>query len=248
MSKTLRDWINEDVANTRARPVRFLVERHFFRDPCRPIYSDPALFFSPADGVIIYVRTAYPDEPLLNIKGKPYSTRTALRDEHFDQPSLVIGIFMTFYDVHVNRVPYAGHLTYRELEPINSFNLPMLDVEKDLLDQIEHFSQHAGYLFTNQRVVNHIYSLELEQPYYVLQIADYDVDSITPFRIKQHQHFAQNQRFSQIRFGSQVDLIIPLSKRFDYRPLVAPGLHVEAGIDPLVRIVEKNGPQHKRMH
>ena len=248
MSKTLRDWLNEEVAKTRARPVQFLVERHFFRDPCRPIYSDPALFFSPADGVIIYVLEAYPDEPLLNIKGAPYSTRMALRDEHFKSPSLVIGIFMTFYDVHVNRIPYAGHLTYRELEPVNSFNLPMLDVEKDLLDRLEHLSQHAGYLFTNQRVVNQVYSIELGQPYYVLQIADYDVDSITPFRIKQHQHFAQNQRFSQIRFGSQVDLIIPLSERFEYQPLVAPGLHVEAGIDPLVRIVDKGGPQDRRMH
>ena len=248
MTKTLRAWLDDDVARTRTKPVQFLVERHFFRDPCRPIYSDPELFFSPADGVVIYVRTLYPDEPLVYIKGVPYTPRDALRDEHFDQPSLVIGIFMTFYDVHVNRIPYAGHLSYRELEPVNSFNLPMLDVEKDLLARLEHFSGHAQYLFTNQRVVNRIYSVDLGQSYYVLQIADYDVDSITPFRIKQHQHFAQNQRFSQIRFGSQVDMVIPLSERFEFRPLVTPGLHVEAGIDPLVRIVERMGVSERRSH
>lgn len=248
MTKTLREWLNSDVARARARPVRFLVERHFFRDPCRPIYSDPALFFSPADGVVIYVRTVFPDEPLVNIKGVPYSPRKALRDEHFDQTSLVIGIFMTFYDVHVNRIPYAGHLAYRELEPVNSYNLPMLDVERDLLESLDHFSHHAGYLFTNQRVVNRIFSLELGQAYYVLQIADYDVDSITPFRIKQHQHFAQNQRFSQIRFGSQVDLVIPLSDRFELQPLVTPGLHVEAGLDPLVRIVRKSDIHDWSLH
>jgi len=241
MTKPLRDWLSEDVTAVRGKPVQFLVERHFFRDPCRPVYSDPELFFAPADGVIVYVREVLPDEPLVHIKGMPYTLRAAMRDGSYADASLVIGIFMTFYDVHVNRIPYAGHLNYRELEPIDSYNLPMLDVEKELLEQLGPFEHDARYLFSNQRVVNRIYSIELGQPYYVLQIADYDVDSITPFRIKQNQHFAQNQRFSQIRFGSQVDLIIPLSERWEFRPLVAPGLHVEAGVDPLVRIVDKSG-------
>ncbi len=248
MTKSLREWLSSDVAAVRGKPVQFLVERHFFRDPCRPIYSDPGLFFSPADGVIVYVRTVLPDEPLVHIKGMPYSLRTALRDADYAEPSLVIGIFMTFYDVHVNRIPYAGHLSYRELEPVDSYNLPMLDVEHELLEQLGPFGHDARYLFTNQRVVNRIYSIELGQPYYVLQIADYDVDSITPFRIKQNQHFAQNQRFSQIRFGSQVDLVIPLSERFEFRPLVSPGLHVEAGVDPLVRIIDKTGTRDRGVH
>ena len=248
MTKPLRDWLSVDVGAVRRMAVQFLVERHFFRDPCRPVYSDPELFFSPADGVIVYVREVMPDEPLVHIKGMPYSLHTALRDPGFKAESLVIGIFMTFYDVHVNRIPYAGHLNYRELEPIDSYNLPMLDVEKELLEQLGPFGHDARYLFTNQRVVNCIYSTELGQPYYVLQIADYDVDSITPFRIKQNQHFAQNQRFSQIRFGSQVDLVIPLSERYEFRPLVATGLHVEAGIDPLVRIIDRNGTTTTGVH
>lgn len=61
--------------------------------------------------------------------------------------------------------------------------------------------------------MNRIFSIELGQHCYVLQVADYDVDCITPFRLKQNQPFAQNQRFSQIRYGSQVDLILPLSPR-----------------------------------
>jgi phosphatidylserine decarboxylase len=248
MTKSLRNWLSDDVAAVRSKPVQFLVERHFFRDPSRPVYSDPELFFSPADGVVVYVREALPDEPLVHIKGMPYSLRTALRDRNYSDPSLVIGIFMTFFDVHVNRVPYAGHLNYRELEPIDSYNLPMLDVEKELLDQIVPFAHDARYLFTNQRVVNRIFSVELGQHYYVLQIADYDVDSITPFRIRQTQHFAQNQRFSQIRFGSQVDLIIPLSERYEFQPLVAPGLHVEAGLDPLVRIIDRTGANDTGVH
>lgn len=239
MAKTLQEWLTEDVEEVRHKPMRWLSEQYFFRDPARPLYSDPAFFFAPADGVVLYAKQVEPDEQIIDIKGKNYSLQTALRDEGYDKTSLVIGIFMTFYDVHVNRVPYAGRLTYRELDPIDSFNYPMLDVEKDLLSELPGYAKHARYLLNNQRVVNKVFCTELQQHYYILQVADYDVDAITPFDMKQNQMVSQNQRFSQIRYGSQVDLIIPLSKRFDYQPVIEAYYHVEAGIDPLVRITAK---------
>jgi phosphatidylserine decarboxylase len=88
-------------------------------------------------------------------------------------------------------------------------------------------------------MLNTIFSIELQQKYYILQIADYDVDCITPFHLKQNKHFAQGQRFSQIRYGSQVDLIIPLSESFEFVPLLQSGMHVEAGVDPIVKISKK---------
>ena len=239
MAKTIREWLDTDIAGVRDKPMQWLSEQYFFRDPNRAVYSDASYFFPPADGIILYAERLQPDKGIVNIKGKPYSLRTALRDESYERESLVIGIFMTFYDVHINRVPYAGHLCYRELDTIDTYNYPMIDVEKDLLDDLIPYTENAGYLFNNQRVVNRIYSIDLKQVYYVLQVADYDVDSITPFKIRQNQPFAQNQRFSQIRYGSQVDLIIPLSEHFEFEPLLEPGMHIEAGIDPLVRITEK---------
>jgi phosphatidylserine decarboxylase len=71
-------------------------------------------------------------------------------------------------------------------------------------------------------------------------VADYDVDCIMPFKLKQNQPFAQNQRFSLIRYGSQVDLIIPLSDYYEFTPVLEAGMHVEAGVDPLVRISQKS--------
>ena len=239
MAKPLKRWLEEDVAPVRDVSMRWLSEQYFFRDPNRPVYSDTGFMFPPADGIVLYAKTVRPDEAIVDIKGRDFSLREAMRLPEFDQPCLVIGIFMTFYDVHINRIPYAGRLHYRELEPIGTHNEPMLDVEKALLQDIAPYTQHADYLFSNQRVLNTITSLELGQRYYVLQIADYDVDCITPFRLKQHQVFAQNQRFSQIRYGSQVDLIVPLSERYDFTPLVDAGTHVECAVDPLVRITDK---------
>jgi phosphatidylserine decarboxylase len=239
MAKTLHDWLSSDVERVRGKPMRWLSERYFFRDPMRPVYSDPAYFFPPADGILLYAMEVAPDEKIIDIKGRPYSLRTALRDPMFGKRCLVVGIFMTFYDVHVNRIPYAGRLCYRELDAIDTYNFPMIYVEKDILEELAPYTRRADYLMNNQRVVNRIFSIDLGQHYYVLQVADYDVDSITPFRLKQNQAFAQNERFSMIRYGSQVDLIVPLSERFTLKPMLGEGMHVEAGVDPLVRIEMK---------
>ena len=157
-------------------------------------------------------------------------------DPHYDAPSLVIGIFMTFFDVHINRIPYSGRLSYRAMDPIDTFNHPMLDVEKSILQELRVSTDSLEYLHHNQRVLNEIYAADLAQPYYVLQIADYDVDCITPFELKQNQPVVQGRRFSQVRYGSQVDLIVPCSSRFDFETVQRTGDHVEAGTDPLIKL------------
>jgi phosphatidylserine decarboxylase len=240
MSKSLLEWVESDVRPYQDRPARWLAETHCFRDPSRPTYSDTSYFFSPADGIIVYQKRARPDEPVVDIKGKSYTLRDALREPKYDKESLVIGVFMTFFDVHVNRVPYTGRLSYKELDPIDTFNHPMLDVEKSILDELRVDVDAMGYLHYNQRVVNRVFSDLLQQSYYILQIADYDVDCITPFELKQGRTHFQGDRFSQIRYGSQVDLIVPLSNRYEFVTMQETAAHVEAGIDPLIEIVEKN--------
>ncbi|MFD9890362.1 phosphatidylserine decarboxylase [Amycolatopsis sp. NPDC059027] len=240
MAKSLEEWIETDVRAVQDKSLSWLSQYYFFRDPTRPAYIDPYYFFSPADGVILYQEVVEPGDCLVDIKGKPYSLRDALRDPSYDRTSLVIGIFMTFFDVHVNRVPYSGRLSYRELDSIDTLNLPMLAVEKELVEELRIATGDAEYLHNNQRVVNRFDNADLNGPYYVLQIADYDVDSITPFELKQNQPVSQGDRFSQIRYGSQVDLVIPVSDRYDLTPLQRTGDHVEGGVDPLVRITDRD--------
>lgn len=241
MAKSIEEWIRTDVAGVKDRGVKWLSESFFFRDPSRPVFCDSSYFFSPADGTIIYQQRVAPGDCLVDIKGKAYSLQDAMRDPTYDQESLVIGIFMTFYDVHVNRIPLAGRLSYRELDPIDTYNYPMLDIEKRLVLEAVVAPNEATYLHNNQRMLNRIYSPDLRQEYFILQIADFDVDSITPFQLKQNQPVAQNKRFSQIRYGSQVDLIVPLSARFEFELVQETGSHVEAGLDPLIRIIDRTG-------
>jgi phosphatidylserine decarboxylase len=237
MAKSLKEWVETDVAPVREKPLKWISEEHFFRDPCRPMFADDQYFFSPADGIIIYQEEVKPTDRIVDIKGKAYSLRSAMQDNAFDQACLVIGIFMTMYDVHVNRLPYAGLLSYKQLDAISTFNRPMLDIEHSLIDDLAIDHSKAEYLHSNQRMINRVYAPDLGQYYYVLQIADYDVDCITPFQLNQNATVGQNERFSQIRFGSQVDLIVPLSERYRWEPVQEVGTHVEAGLDPLIRIV-----------
>lgn len=245
MAKSLEHWIEEDVRPLRSRPLGELGEYHFFRDPPRPTFADTSYFFSPADGVIVYQEVVDPAAPIVDIKGAAYSLRDAMRDPSFDQPSLVIGIFMTFFDVHVNRIPYPGRVSYRPLDPLDTYNHPMLDVEKAILEELRVPPERPAYLRYNERTVNRIESSELGGAYYVLQIADYDVDSITPFTVKQSEPYAQGDRFSQIRFGSQVDLIVPLMDHYELAPLLETGYHVEAGVDPLIKVTWRDSAKEQ---
>lgn len=239
MAKTLEEWVYQDVEPVRGKGVKWLSEGYFFRDPTRAVHTDASYFFAPADGIILYQEVVEPDERLVSIKGRDFTLREAMRDPGYQYRSLVIGIFMTFYDVHINRLPYSGRLSYRELEPIDTYNYPMLPVEHALVDELEIDLGEADYLRNNQRMLNRVHATSLGLTYHLLQIADFDVDSIMPFDLKQNAPCGQNERFSQIRYGSQVDLIVPTTARYDYELIQQPGLHVEAGIDALVRIHER---------
>jgi len=85
MAKSLREWIDSEVQPVRAKPLTWLSDEHFFRDPFRPTYQDTAFFFAPADGIILYQKTVEPDEPIVEIKGRYYSLRDALRDAAYDR-------------------------------------------------------------------------------------------------------------------------------------------------------------------
>jgi phosphatidylserine decarboxylase len=234
MAEKLEDWLNGEVKELSKLPVGELSNTFFFRDPLRPNYIDWEHFYSPADGTILYQKVVQPDEPVVEIKGMNYTLQDVVGDPDYDQPSLVIGIFMSFYDVHINRIPYGGVLKYRHMEPIESTNKPMLAVEKDILNKVIN-PNNMEYLKYNERMFNQVYVPSLDYTYYLIQIADEDVNVIAPFK-HQGDLCAQNERFSLIRWGSQVDLVLPLTSKFDFELVLEDSMHVNAGLDKLVKI------------
>ena len=234
MAQKLEDWLNGEVAELSKLPISELSNTFFFRDPPRSTYIDNKHFYSPADGTILYQKFVLPGEQVLEIKGIDYTLQDVMGDKDYNTPSLVIGIFMSFYDVHINRIPYNGVIKYNHLEPIESTNKPMLAVEKDILNKVIN-PNNMDYLKYNERMLNKIYNSFLDYTYYVVQIADEDVNVIAPFK-QQGDLCTQNERFSLIRWGSQVDLVLPLDKRFSFELLLKETMHVNAGLDKLIKI------------
>jgi phosphatidylserine decarboxylase len=117
----------------------------------------------------------------------------------------------------------------------------MLAVEKDILNAAIN-PNNLEYLKYNERMLNTIYSPQLDYTYYLVQIADEDVNVIAPFINDQNAPVSQNERFSLIRWGSQVDLVLPLDERYDFDLVLPNEMHVNAGLDKLVKINFKNDP------
>jgi len=237
MAKTLENWLATDVAKFDSYPTELVSNYLFFRDPPRACPVDSDYFFAPADGTIVYQKWVKDGEAVVDVKGAQITVQDLIGDKDYNKPSLVIGIFMSFADVHVNRMPYGGTLRYKELEQLGTDNLPMLLVEKGLFKGKLRYEKMVGYLKQNQRMLNEVNVAGLNYKYYMVQIADKDVRVITPFTVHQGEAFSQNQRFSMVRWGSQVDLILPISEDFEFQTLWEDTTHVEAGLDPLVKMV-----------
>lgn len=239
--KSLDEWINQkEIKDLKNKEPDKLFTVDFNRDPNRAIHYDPLCFYSPADGFILYSKIVEPKEEIIEVKGEQYTIDDLIKEE-VDQRCLIIGIFMTGYDVHVNRVPTNGFLKYEQLEPLKVENLSMRAIETEILKQLEIDSNDMKYAIYNERFKNRIYYPMINQHYYLIQIADYEVDVISHFD-DQNKYYTQGERFSVVRMGSQCDLIIPfINPDIEFKSLVDDKIlfHLEGGMDELVKIVKR---------
>lgn len=255
MAQTLKDWVNTHVMKMGKLNDRDIFREKFFRNPHRILPNNSHLFYSSADGVIInQVEVNNIDSQLMEIKGRKYSLKEALggKPELLEKiekagGALVIDVFMTYYDVHYNRMPTDGFLTYERLSQIESYNnSPMLDVEENLFrGRFKDSLKNLDYMFSNERVLNTIYSPKHNLEYYVIEIADDMINAIMPMYVPpQHSsnkhYYMQGKEFALIQKGSQNSIIIPFSKTYEYKTLLEPGYHVKAAEDVLFEFVKRD--------
>lgn len=233
---TIKEWLSEpETKEIKTLSAGELYSTAFFRDPQRSAYIDPTVFYSPADGVVLYAREAVnPNQRIVNIKGRNFTVRDILDDDEYDRDSLVIGIFMSRLDVHTNRIPTAGYMTEYHRSPwLFTPNVSMILEEEDIIDRQKPKAIDMEYMFRNERHVMRVYSAKLNDYYFIVQVAEKDVDEIVNWG--KNSHLAQCSRFGQVRFGSQVDLIVPIEGH-DFELLAKENYHVKAGVDQLIRI------------
>jgi phosphatidylserine decarboxylase len=193
----------------------FLAYR-FYRDPQRRPPQRDDVIVSPADGKIIYIRESREGMlPISTKYGHQYPLQELTKTSFFSQDAVVIGISMSFLDVHINRSPMAGRVTLRRHFPGRFGSL-----------------RRPEMVFENERATTIIKRGEIQVA--VVQIASRLVRQIAAF-VEENQDVTLGQRIGIIRFGSQVDLVLP--KRRDLKLKVHIGERVKAG-QSIIAILE----------
>ncbi|MEA2226659.1 MAG: phosphatidylserine decarboxylase [Solirubrobacteraceae bacterium] len=187
----------------------------FYRDPERTAPTADDVVVSPADGVVIYVRRSEGGRlPVATKHGRPYALHELVRTPLSTGDAIVVGIALSFLDVHVNRAPIAGAVTAQRRHPGRFGSL------KD-----------PAAVFTNERTTTVLDRPGLQVA--VVLIASRLVRRIVSY-VREGEDVGLGQRIGVIRFGSQVDLVLP--DRDDVQVLVRPGRRVVAGETVLARV------------
>jgi len=168
---------------------------YFFRDPERQTPKDPDLLICPADGLIIDIRETL--EPL-------YLNATVKR----------VSIFMSVFNVHVNRSPIDGAIKYMKYNKgkfISAFKEKASEDNENLFIGIEcgRNKEKIGVKFIAGLIARRIM-----------------------FYKKMDDRIMQGERINLIRFGSRVDIFCPL----DTEIRVKNGDRVKAGETILGRL------------
>ena len=171
----------------------------FFRDPVRTTPQGDDLIVAPADGLVTMIQRVPVPRELVGELG--------------DAPMVRVSIFMSVFDVHINRTPIAG--TIRQVVYISG---KFLNADLDKASD-ENERQHLVVEGRDGRRIG------------FTQIAGLVARRIVGF-VKPGDMVAGGQRIGLIRFGSRVDVFLP----DDCVPQVALGQRSIAGETVIGRV------------
>jgi phosphatidylserine decarboxylase len=144
---------------------------YFFRDPDRLIPTADGLIVSPADGKVIKV------EP---VEQTPY----------YAGPCTRVSVFMSIFNVHVNRIPHEGTIRQVDYHPGKFFSAN--------LDKASSDNEHCALLLENPT----------GKQIGFVQIAGLVARRII-CRVQPGDAMKRGQRFGLICFGSRLDIYLP---------------------------------------
>ena len=149
----------------------------FFRDPIRTTPQDPSLVVAPADGLVTMIsRVSAPPE----LAGEGGLSGEFTR----------VSIFMSVFDVHINRTPIAGRIARVAYVPGKFLNAD--------LDKASEDNERQHFLVEREDGVKIGFT----------QIAGLVARRIMAF-VQVGDQVAAGERIGLIRFGSRVDVFLP---------------------------------------
>lgn len=168
----------------------------FFRDPERVAPSEPEAVVAAADGVVADIVEL--EEP-----------------EVLKKKTRRIGIFLSVFDVHTNRAPVSGRITYRQHHEGLCLDARSLDCSTK--------NEAMTWAFENERAT-----------IVVRQLTGAIARRIVGWA-KVGDELKKGERFGMIRFGSRTEVYLPLEATV----LVKTGDRVAGGLTVIARLDSK---------
>lgn len=150
--------------------ILFLFVAFFFRNPSRTVPTDKGLLISPADGVIMDITEIYEDKFLMS-------------------NAIKVSIFLSIFNVHLNRCPMDGVISYRSYRPGK---------------MIPAFKSHASDINEKNYVGIEKEGLKI----LVNQITGFIARRIVCW-VKVGDSVSRGDIFGLIKFGSCTEIIVP---------------------------------------
>jgi phosphatidylserine decarboxylase len=154
----------------------FIFNLFFFRDPERNVTAGNDVIISPADGKIIDIRVVN-------------------ENKYIHARVNMISIFMSIFNVHVNRIPVNGSIEYLEHQD-GIYKAAFRDKSSEMNEQ-----SITGIRTTQTKIL-------------VKQIAGFIARRIVN-NLKVGDKVKSGERFGMIKYGSRLDVFIPLSSEIN---------------------------------
>jgi phosphatidylserine decarboxylase len=199
----------------------------FFRNPPRDIPEGESIV-SPADGTIVYTKILPPQSPVIALKGQRMVSVSDIVKEDLSETKVLVGVFMSPFNVHYNRSPISGTVEFIRHHPARLKNHHMTSMHYRSLFRFLPIYEKSPHIVENERTVTKIRGAYRNQSLwcYVVQIAGGSVRGIQS-NVSEGQHVNKGDIFGMIRIGSQVDLVLPWKRSMTLQ--VKPGMKVRAG-------------------
>jgi len=150
---------------------------NFFRDPDRITPSDINLLIAPADGKVVQIVQVQDDK-------------------YINGPATQVSIFLSAFDVHVNRIPLSGVIEYANYYP-GEYLLAWHEKASEL-------NEHSLFGLRHESGTKIMFK----------QITGYVARRIV-YTIKEGDTVHAGNRFGMMKFGSRMDIIVPDSVTLD---------------------------------
>lgn len=163
---------------------------YFYRDPDRTTPVQDNICIAPADGKVLYIYE-YNDSPILFKDGNKYVLSNA--SKYYPNGCVVVGIFMSPFDVHYNRAPMNG--TVILVQHVDGGFYPAYD-------EINSKKNERNIIIIKNKYGENIG---------VVQIAGIAARRVVSY-INEGNTLKMGQKIGQIKLGSQTAIILPKDK------------------------------------